>query len=98
MGKRKIIVKRSVADGIAQLSWFIESKGLLETAEKYTDKIYDFFETIADDKKSYTFCRDFERALLGYKCITYKGKYTVVFIETQKEIIICEFIPSKLIH
>ena len=98
MGKRKVIVKKSVADAIAQVSWFIESKGLLGTAENYVDAIYDFFETIADDRKSYPFCRDRVRALLGYKCVSFRRKYTVIFIETKKEIIICEFIPSKLIY
>ena len=53
MGKRKIVIKQSVASSVARVSWFIESKGLIATAEKYTDRIYDFFETIADDKKSH---------------------------------------------
>jgi hypothetical protein len=98
MGKRKVIVKRTVADAIAQVSWFIESKGLVDTAEKYASSIYDFFETMADNQKSYPLCREAGRALLGYKCIPFKRKYTIVFIENEKEIIICEFIPSKLIY
>jgi hypothetical protein len=98
MGKRKIIVKQSVADSIAKVSWFIESKGLIDTAEKYADAIYDFFDYMADDRKVYSLCRDKQRALLGYKCISYRRKYTVVFIETDEEIIVCEFSPSKLIH
>ncbi len=36
--------------------------------------------------------------MVGYKCIPYKKKYTVVFLESDDEIIICEFIPSKNIH
>jgi hypothetical protein len=38
------------------------------------------------------------RNSLGYKCTPYKKKYTIVFIETATELIICEFIPSKLIY
>lgn len=97
MGRRKIVVKQSAADSIASIAWFIESKGLLVTAEKFADSIYDFFLKIADDRKSYAICGDPARALVGYKCITYKKKYTIVFIETEKEIVICEFILSKLI-
>ena len=97
MGRRKIVVKQSAADSIASIAWFIESKGLIVTAEKFADSIYDFFIKIADDRKSYAICRDPSRALVGYKCISYKKKYSIVFIETEKEIVICEFILSKLI-
>ncbi len=34
----------------------------------------------------------------GNKCIPYKKKYTIVFLETGRELIICEFIPSRLIY
>ncbi len=97
MGRTKVIVKQSAADNIASISWYIESKGLAATAEKFADDIYDYFITIADDRKSYHVCREPQRALLGYKCIPYKKKYTIVLIETENEIMICEFISSKLI-
>lgn len=51
---------------------------------------------LADDRKSYAVCRDPERALLGYKCVPYKKKYTIVFIEAANEIMSCEFVSSKL--
>lgn len=38
------------------------------------------------------------RAIIGYKCIPYKRKYTVVFLESDDELIICEFLPSKNIY
>jgi|SRR5690348_10701032 hypothetical protein len=98
MGRRKVIVKQNAADNIAAIAWFIESKGLIETANKFTDDAYDFFKKIADTSKSYSLCRDPKRALLGYKCISFKKKYTVVFIESEDELLICEFISSKLIH
>lgn len=98
MGKRKVIVKQSVADSVAEIAWFIESKGLIATAEKFTDAVYDFFLTLANPAKGYASCREPKRALIGYKCIPYKKKYTVVFLETDDEIIISEFIPSKNIH
>lgn len=43
MGRRKIIVKQNAADNIAAIAWFIESKGLIDTAKKFTDDAYDFF-------------------------------------------------------
>jgi hypothetical protein len=98
MGRRKIIVKQSVADSIASIAWFIESKGLVATAEAFADAIYDHFIKISDTLKSHPICREPNRAKLGYKCIPYKKKYTIVFLETDRELVICEFIPSRLIY
>lgn len=97
MGSRKITIKQSVAESIAEVSWFLESEGLLATAEKFTDDAYNFITTLGDTRKRYRTCRDPERAIIGYKCISFK-KYTIVFMELDSEIIISEFIPSKLIH
>jgi plasmid stabilization system protein ParE len=98
MGSRKVIVKRSAAEGIAAIAWFIESKGMLATADKFTDNVYDFLASLSDERKSFALCREPQRLLLGYKCISYRKKYTVVFFETEDEIIITEFVSSKLIH
>ena len=98
MGRRKVTVKQSVAESIAAIAWYIESKGLVTTAEKFADDVYDYFIKLADEKRSYAVCRDPKRAALGYKCAPYKKKYTIVFIETDTELIICEFISSKLIY
>jgi plasmid stabilization system protein ParE len=98
VGQREVIIKESVADSIAEIAWYIESKGMVATAEKYADDIYDFFMKLSDSRRSYSICRDPERAIIGYKCIPYKRKYTIVFLESDDELIICEFIPSKNIH
>jgi len=98
MGGRKVIVKRSAAESIAATAWFIESKGMLVTADKFTDKVYDFLQSLSDERKSYASCREPQRLLLGYKCVSYRKKYTVVFFETEDEIIITEFVSSKLLH
>ncbi len=98
MGSRKVTVKQSVAEAIASIAWFIESKGMVATAEKFADDIYNYFNRLADDKKRYTICQEETRAALGYKCVPYKKKYTIVFIETDTELIICEFIASKMIY
>lgn len=98
MVRRKVVVKQTAADNIAAIAWFIESKGLLSTANKFTDETYDFFIKLGDKLRAYPICREPHRALLGYKCISYKKKYTIVFIESDSEIIVCEFVSSKLIH
>lgn len=98
MGFRKVIVRQSAAKSIAEISWYLESEGLLATAEKFTDDAYDFITKLGDLRKGYRLCRDPERTVLGFKCIPYKKKYTIVFIELGAEIIICEFILSKRIY
>lgn len=67
MGHREVIIKESVADSIAEIAWFIESKGLLGTAERFTDAVYDFFIKLADSRKTHAICREPERAMVGYK-------------------------------
>jgi len=96
MGKRKIVVKKSVADSIAEIAWYIESKGMVATAENFSDSVYDFLQQLSDQRKVYRPCQEPERSSLGFKCINFK-KYTVVLIESESELTICEFIPSKLI-
>jgi hypothetical protein len=98
VGKRKIKVKQSAADSIAKIAWFIESKGMLHTAEKFSESAYDFFERFSDERMVHKICSDEKRRIVGLKCIPYKKKYTVVFLETDMEVIITEFIPTKLIH
>lgn len=98
MGIRKITVRLSAAERISSFAWFIESKGMVKTAEKFVDAVYDFFEKLADPRKSYAECRNPEKKMFGYKCISYKKKYTIVFLETVSEIIICEFLPTKMLQ
>jgi hypothetical protein len=98
MGFRKITVLQSAADSIAAISFYLESEGLLATAEKFTDDAYDFIEKLSDNRKRHRICRDPEREAMGFKCTPYRKKYTIVFVELDKEIIICEFILSKRIY
>lgn len=48
MGQRKIKLKESVAVSISSIAWFIESRGLSATAEKFVDEVYDFIQKLAD--------------------------------------------------
>ena len=98
MGSRKITIKQSAAESIAAIAFFIESKGMVATAEKFSDAIYDYFIKLADKRKAYPNCKEPVRAMLSYKCVPYKKKYTIVFIESSTELIICEFISSKMIY
>ena len=92
------MIRPEVAESIAAIAWYIESKGMLSTAERFSDDVYDYIQKLARDEKNCKICREPVRASLGYKCVSYKKKYTIVFIETDDELIVCEFISSKLIY
>ena len=71
---------------------------MVKTAEKFTDNIYNYFQIFENEITSHAFCIDEKRKLLGLKCKPYKKKFTIVFFETDTEVIITEFIASKLIY
>jgi hypothetical protein len=65
MGKRKVLVRESVVRGIAEIAWFIESKGLIATAENFSDDAYDFIDHLADEMVVHSLCKEPVRNLLG---------------------------------
>ena len=52
MGSRKVMIRPEVAESIAAIAWYIESKGMLATAEKFSDNIYDYFQELTNNKKT----------------------------------------------
>jgi hypothetical protein len=88
MGYRKITIESEVAEEIANISFFIESKGLPETAIKFTKSVMNFIRKTDFDRIEFPDCREPERASLGLKCIPYNKKYTIVFYQLDSEVII----------
>ena len=58
MGGRKVVVKKSASENIAAIAWYIESKGLIATADKFVDNVYDHFLKLSDERKSYPICKE----------------------------------------
>ena len=98
MGKRKISILEPAATAVAEIGWFIESKGLPKTAKKFVDEVFDFFEKLSDERITHKPCSYPKWEMLKYRCITYKKKYTVAYLSHDKEIVICEFVSSKVLH
>ena len=67
MGSRKIRVEPAAAENIAAIALYIESKGMVATAEKFADDVYDYIIGLADTRKSYHICKEPSRMALGYK-------------------------------
>lgn len=96
MGRRQVNILESVRTSIAKASWFIESKGLISTADRFAEDAYDFIERLSNPNISFKLCLEPERALHGFKCVQFR-KYTIVYEESDNEILVVEFIPSKMI-
>ena len=98
MGKRKVTIFDAASDAVAEVAFFIESKGMPQTAKKFVDDAFDFFEKLGDERIVHHLCSYPLWKSLNYRCITFRRKYTVAYLNLKYEIVICEFLPSKLIY
>lgn len=97
MGKRKVSLQENAAIAVAEIAFFIESKGMPLTAKKFVDDVFLYFEKLSDDFVEHANCKYKRWQNLGYKCINYKKKYIVAFLSLTNEIIICDFVSTKLL-
>lgn len=97
MGKRKVSILESAAEAVADVAYFIESKGMPTTAKKFIDEAFEYFEKLSYDIVEHKPCNyNNQWKYLGYRCVTYK-KYVVAYLSQKGEIIICDFVASKLL-
>lgn len=97
MGKRKVSILEPAATAVAEIAWFIESKGLPQTSKKFVNKAFDFFEKLSDERVEHKACTYSKWKALSYRCVPYKKKYIVAYLSQQKEIVICDFVLAKLL-
>ena len=97
MGKRKVTILDTASDAVAEAAFFVEAKGLPQTAKEFVTKAFKFFNNLSDDRIEHHSCTYPPWKSLNYRCVTYK-KYAVAYLYFKNEIVVCEFVPSKLIH
>ena len=97
MGKRKVTILEPAATAVAEIAYFIESKGLPQTARKFIIEAFAFFEKLSDDRIKHKICSYPQWDNLGYRYITYKKKYSIAYLSLENEIVICEFVSTKLL-
>jgi plasmid stabilization system protein ParE len=97
MGKRKVSILEPAATAIAEIGFFIEGKGMPQTAKKFVDDAFAFFERLSDEKLTHKPCKYDRWEALGYRCVPYKTKYIVAYLSQEKEIAICDFVASKIL-
>ena len=97
MGKRKVSLLEPAATALAEISWFIENKGLPDIAKKFVNDALIFFENLSDERVEHKASTYNKWKDLGYRCVPYKKKYTVAYLSLQKEIVFCDFVASRLL-
>ena len=98
MGKRKITILDTVVDEIARTAFYIEGQGLPQTAKRFVDEAFHFFERLSLEKITHRPCSYQPWKLLNYRCTNFRKKYSVAYLDSSEEIIICDFALQKLLN
>ena len=98
MALRKVTILDKAAEEVAYIAYYIESKGMPVTAKRFVDDAFSYFEKLGDDCIKHKPCKYSLWKWEGYRCANYKKKYVVAFIDTETEIIICDFALQKLMR
>lgn len=97
MGKREVSILEPASTAVAEIAWFIESQGLRQTAKKFVADLFLFFSKLSDQRVEHRPCQYARWKELNYRCISYKKKYVIAYLSQEKEIIICDFVSSKIL-
>jgi hypothetical protein len=95
MGKRKVTILEPAVEEIARIALFIEGEGLPKTAKKFVDDAFAFFALISDERFIHRPCKKSSWKALNLRCVNFKRKYLVSYLDNKSEIIICDFALQK---
>ena len=96
MGKRKVTILEPAVEEVARIALFIEGEGLPKTAKKFVDDAFDFFGSLSDDGITRRPCKHPPAwKALNLRCINFRKKYVVSYLDNKNEIIVCEFALQK---
>jgi len=95
MGKRKVTILEPAAEEVARIALFIESEGLPKTAKKFVDDAFAFFASLSDERFVHRPCKHPAWKALNLRCVNFRKKYIVSYLDNKSEIIICEFALQK---
>ena len=98
MGQRKVTILDPATEEVARIALYIEAKGLPDTAKKFVNEAFEFFDTLSDERKLHHPCKYLPWALLNYRCVHFRKKYVIAYLDNTDEIIICDFTLQKLLQ
>lgn len=97
MGKRKVTILEPAVEAVARIAFYIEGKGLPETAKRFVDDAFAFFEELSSNQIVHRPCKYLPWQRLEFRCANFKKKYVVAYLDLTNEIIISEFALQKLL-
>jgi plasmid stabilization system protein ParE len=97
MGKRKVTILEPVVEELARISLYIEGEGLSETAKRFIDEAFEFFERLSDESIIHRPCKYPAWQRLNFRCLNFRKKYIVAYLNNTNEIVVCEFALQKLL-
>jgi len=97
MGKRKVTILEPAVEEVARIALHIEGEGLPKTAKRFVDDAFAFFESLSDERFIHRPCKHPAWKRLGLRCVNFRKKYIVSYLDNTNEIIVCEFALQKLL-
>ena len=95
MGKRKVTILEPAVEEVARIALFIEAEGLPRTAKKFVDDAFAFFSSLSDERFVHRPCSRPAWKALNLRCVNFRKKYVVSYLDNKSEIIVCEFALQK---
>lgn len=97
MAQRKITILDKAIEEVAHVGYFIEGKGLPETAKSFVDATFSFFKKLGDSRIVHKPCIFSNWKKSGYRCAIFKKKFVVAYLDLKDEVIICDFALQKIL-
>ncbi|MBS1661113.1 MAG: type II toxin-antitoxin system RelE/ParE family toxin [Bacteroidetes bacterium] len=98
MGKRKVTILDPAVDEVARIALFVEGEGAPQAAKKFVDDAFAFFESLSDERMIHRPCKTpAVWKALNLRCVNFRKKYVVSYLDNKSEIVVCEFVLQKLI-
>jgi hypothetical protein len=78
MGKRKVTILDDAVQSVAEVAFYIEGEGLPETAKRFVDEAFLFFEELANELFVHRPCRNATWNSLQFRCANFRKNTLLV--------------------
>ena len=95
--KHKVIFLRAAEKNIFQIYIYLVLQGYPETAERFTDKLYDFGYSLANFPDKYRLCRFPKFSRRSLHCAVFDRAYIFTYKVVKNKLIIYNVIHSKVL-
>jgi plasmid stabilization system protein ParE len=93
--KTKIIFKQEAKESIRDIAFYIELRGYPETAEKYTQRLLSFGESLLVFPEKYPICRFPKFAKRNLHCAVFEQNYIFIYKVIHKQLVIYNVIHGN---